>query len=260
MTAETLIAHGGDLVSWHVASGYCDKPLQRVAPEKLRIDFGNVPKVLRVYYKRDGVLLWHPNAAGASKILARAVTQDDLQALPTATYAIVGRVSDPSGHFLPRTFAFTLGGTAEHAIALYHSPLGARFDHGGGIYGRIVFENQTPAAWALLTVTVTPPLGPVLAFTAQADAYGEFRLPLNRLPALTKDAPASSYGAKLEVRAAASADVPLDPETLTAAQVADGKDGDGVSQFASFFTFAVTPGRIAEVASPEHDRIVLESM
>ena len=40
-------------------------------------------------------------------------------------------------------FAFTLGNTAEHAVALYHSPLGARFTQAGGIYGRIAFEAET---------------------------------------------------------------------------------------------------------------------
>ena len=261
MTAETLIIHGGDLLEWHLASGYVDKPLTRITPEKLKIEFSKAPKAMRIFHKPSGTLLWHKNSAGPSKVIVGEVTEADLTAQPTTTYPIEGTVSDPSGHYLPRTFAFTLGNTSEHTVALYHSPLGARFAQAGGIYGSAAFEDGTMAAWALINLTVTPSLGPALKFVAQTDAHGEFRLPLDRLPAITKDAPSTKYNAKLEVKASAAADAatPLDPETLAAVKVAKGKTGNGKSQFVDFFTFDITPGTVAKVVSPEHTQIVLKS-
>lgn len=260
MTAETLIIHGGDLLEWHLASGYIGKPLTRIAPEKLKIEFSKAPKGMRIFHKPGGTLLWHKNSAGPSKVINDKVTDADFSAQPIATYPIEGTVSDHSNIYLPRSFVFTIGNTSEHAIKLYHSTLGARFAQAGGIYGSVAFANETVAAWALITLTVTPSLGPALEFVAQSDAHGEFRLPLDRLPAITKDAPSSQYNAKLEVKAsaAAKAETPLNPETLTTVKVAKGKTGNN-SQFADFFTFHITPGTVAKVVSPEHTQIVLES-
>lgn len=261
MTAETLIIHGGDLVEWREASGYIGKSQSRITPERLQIEFSKAPKALRVYHKTHGTLLWHKNSAGPSKVITTEVAEADLIAEVANTYEIEGSVSDPSGHYLPRTFAFTLGNTSEHAIKLYQSPLASRFTQAGGIYGSVAFDNKIIAAWALITLTVTPSLGPALTFVAQADAHGEFNLPLDRLPALTKDAPATKYNAKLEVKASAAAkpETPLDPEKLTAIKVAKGKTGNGTTQFADFFTFDITPGKVAKVTSPEHTQIVLKS-
>lgn len=261
MIIETSILHCGDLIEWRESSGFVDQPPRRIAPAALAIDFSKAPQSLRIYHKANGTLLWHKNSAGPSKVVAGEATKDDLEAHATNTYAIEGSVSDPTGRYLPRTFAFTLGNAGEHRIALYHSPLGARFSKSGGIYGRAMFEDDTVAAWALIQLTVTPSLGTPLKFVAQTDRHGEFRLPLDRLPALTKDAPSPTYAAKLEVKASTSANPknPLDPDALSLINVAKGKTGSGKSQFANAFNLAIAPGMVAEIASPKHEVIVLKS-
>jgi hypothetical protein len=261
MIAETLIIHGGDLIEWRESSGFINKPPRRIAPTALTINFSKAPKALRIFHKSNGTLLWHTNSAGPSKVVNNEASEEDLTAQPTNTYAIEGSVSDPSGHYLPRTFAFTLGNTSEHKIALYHSPLGARFSKAGGVYGQIGFDDGAVAAWALIQLTVTPSLGAPLKFAAQADGHGEFRLPLDRLPALTKDAPSPTYAAKLEIKASTSStpESPLDPETLSLIKLATGKTGNGKSQFANSLNLAIAPGTVAKVISPEHTLIVLKS-
>lgn len=261
MIIETSILHCGDLIEWRESSGFVDQPPRRIAPAALAIDFSKAPQSLRIYHKANGTLLWHKNSAGPSKVVAGKATEDDLKARPTNTYAIEGSVSDPTGHYLPRTFAFTLGNASEHKIAIYHSPLGARFSKSGGVYGRVMFEDDTVAAWALIQLTVTPSLGTPLKFVAQTDQHGEFRLPLDRLPALTKDAPSPTYAAKLEVKASTSANPksPLDPDGLSLINVAKGKTGNGKSQFANALNLAIAPGMVAEIASPKHEVIVLKS-
>jgi hypothetical protein len=258
---ETIILHCGDLIEWRESSGFVGKPPRRIAPAALNIDFSKAPQPLRIYHKANGTLLWHKNSAGPSKAVAGIATEEDLKAHPTNTYPVEGSVSDPTGHYLPRTFAFTLGNGSEHQIALYHSPLGARFGKAGGIYGRVVFEDDAVAAWALIQLTVTPSLGLPLKFVAQTDRHGEFRLPLDRLPALTKDAPSPTYAAKLEIKASTSAnpESPLDPDALSPINVAKGKTGAGKSQFANAFNLAIAPGMVAEIASPKHEVIVLKS-
>jgi len=261
MIAETLVIHGGDLIEWRESSGFVDQPPRRIAPTALAISFSKAPQSMRIYHKANGTLLWHKNSAGPSKVVAGEATEEDKTPHPVNTYAIEGNVSDPTGHYLPRTFAFTLGNTGEHKIALYRSPMGARFSKSGGIYGRVVFEDGALAAWALIQLTVTPSLGAPLKFVAQTDPHGEFRLPLDRLPALTKDAPAPTYAATLEVKASTSStpESLLDPDTLSIINVAKGKTGNGKSQFANAFNLAIAPGTVAKITSPEHALIVLKS-
>ena len=59
--------------------------------------------------------------------------------------------------------------------------------------------------------------------------------------------------------ASAQPEMPLDPDTLTAVQVAKGKTGNGKSSFGDHFTFDITPGTVVRVVSPEHTQIVLKS-
>lgn len=261
MMAETLIIHGGDLVEWRESSGFTNKPPLRVTPTTLSIEFNRAPRALYVLHKTNGTLLWHKNSAGPSKVVAGTATEADKTAQPTRSYPIEGSVSDPAGRYLPRTFSFTLGANNEHKVSLYHSPLGARFSKAGGVYGQVGFDNGKVAAWAIVELTVTPPLGVPLNFVAQADSHGEFSLPLNRLPALTKDAPSATYTARLKVRALPSAmpETPLDPERLTHVEIAKGKNSDSTTQFATSLDLAVAPGAIKKIISPNHALIVLKS-
>ncbi len=259
MIAETLVIHGGDLVEWCETSGYVKKPPKLVEPACLRVEFTKAPTALRVYHKPNGTLLWHKESAGPSKVVEREASNGDLVPQPTTTFVIEGTVSDPRGLYLPRTFAFILGNASEHKIALYLSPLGARFSKAGGIFGQLAFDDGNLAAWALIYLTVTPLLGAPLKFVAQADGHGEFRMPLDRLPALTKDAPSPTYGAKMEVMAlpSSSPDIPLDPGALLAVKVAKGKTG-GKSQFVNSLNLAIAPGKVAKVVSPDHTLIVIK--
>lgn len=261
MIAETLIIHGGDLVEWCASSGFAGKQPRRISPGRLAIHLTKAPGELCMLHKHNGTLLWHKNSTSPSRVIPGMASEEDMAPKPMGAHEIEGIVTDISGHYLPRTFAFTLGNTSEHQIALYHSPLGARFGKAGGIYGRIGFANGAVAAWALVYLTVTPPLGAPLKFVAQTDRHGEFQLPLERLPALGKDAPSSTYAAKLEVKASPSSnpDSPLDPEKLLPVKVAKGKNSNGESQFDSQFGLAIAPGTVSRIASPEHPMIVLES-
>lgn len=259
MTLETTILHGGSFIEWRCGSGYGAKEPLRIAPDDLRLSFEPPLPRLSIQHKARGTLLW-PAPRQARVVPGRAGAADlALPALPERQVKSV--VVDVSGRYLPRAFDLTLGVATQQTIALYASPLGTRYGSAGGIQGRLAFADGTVAAWALLELTVTPTLGGPLQFIAQADQHGEFRLALDRLPALTRDAPAPSYGAKLSVRASASAlaTQPLDPAALTPVSIAKGKNAQGKSQFASTLSLDITPGTVSPVTSPKHELIVLKA-
>ncbi|MCK9986896.1 MAG: hypothetical protein AzoDbin1_03368 [Azoarcus sp.] len=256
MIVETLVLHASDFIEWVDASGVQGGARRPVPAQGLTIRLDNPPADLELIHKTAGTVLWRRIPAELRRVIAGAASPADL-APPVAAdeplYPLAGEVADAAGHFLPRRFSLSAGRRAEHALRLFRSPLGTRFGHAGGLYGRTELEDGTPVPWALLALHVTPPLATPFDFVAQSDAHGEFRLSLARLPALTKDAPATTYPGSLTVRAAASG---TDPDALPAARVRG--TGSGNAAFKTEITVDIAPGRIATLASPGRNALVLK--
>jgi hypothetical protein len=110
---------------------------------------------------------------------------------------------------------------------------------------------------------ITPTVGNPLRFTAQADAHGDFILPLNRMPALAKDAPASTYAAVLTVQMAAPAEeqtesageaTAIDPDQVIDADIESFTEA---GNFLPSIEFAVTPGNAMRIVSRDQPFVVL---
>ncbi|HSX85385.1 MAG TPA: hypothetical protein VLE50_08245, partial [Cellvibrio sp.] len=189
------------------------------------------------------------------------------------TYPLRGRISPARHYFNPRLFSIDAGQGAGHWLALYRSPSGTVIPSAGALIGTVVYDaedNQPlkPAAWALVTAVVTPTVGDPLRFIAQADAHGDFILPLNRMPALAKDAPSSTYAAVLTVQMAVfdeEADNEeentnsddnnvIDPDQLVDADIESFTEGD---DFLPSIELAVTPGNAMRITSQDKNFIVL---
>jgi hypothetical protein len=260
MTLETLILHGGSFIEWRSASGFTGKSPLRIDPHNLRLNFTDPSTRLQTLHKAGGTLLWRsPRSASVVKGPASA---NDLIPPLASVLPVSAQVLDVSGCYLPRTFNLTLAEGAEQTVDLFASPLGTRYGPGGGIFGRVAFRNGVTASWSLLQLAVTPSLGSPLNFIAQADQSGEFCLALDRLPALTKDAPAPTYSAKLTIKASAQAHTmrSADLQTLSNVNIATGKAANGASVFATTLSLAISPGKVSRVTSPRHDLIVLKSV
>lgn len=203
MTAmETCLWHASDWIAWIDRSGDARPAEQPLVDIALAVNFtGRPPRDLTVVHKPGRMLLWRRLPRSLRRSVKGEVDSEGRMRPDVPTYPLQGELFDPSGRYLPRRFALDVGTAVGHRIAVYRSPLGVRYQSAGGLYGRVVFSDGTPAAWAVLELEVTPPLSGALPFVTQADGHGEFRLALNRLPALTKDAPVARYAASLTVRA-----------------------------------------------------------
>lgn len=252
MIAETLVLHASDFIEWLDASGP-QAVARRVLPaQDLDVRFTQAPPDLKLTHKTAGTVLWRREPEGMHLVVDGEATPAELAPPDETLYPLAGEVRDRTGIFLPRRFAFDAGRREGRRLGLFRSPLGTRFGRAGGLYGRTLREDGTPVPWALLTLRVEPPLAEPLDFIAQSDAHGEFRLSLERLPSLTRDAPAQTYPATLTLRAAADG---TDPDTLPAAQVRG--TGSGNAAFKAELTVDLAPGRIATLASPGRDALVL---
>lgn len=252
MIVETLVLHASDFIEWADASGPQGLARRPVSAQTLDIRLSQAPSDLELIHKPSGTALWRREPEGLRRVIAGEVAPADVVPPVEPLFPIAGQVSDPAGHFLPRRFAFNAGQRAGHRVRLFRSALGTRFGSAGGLFGRTTLDNGAPLAWALLTLRVTPPLADPLDFLAQADAHGEFRLSLERLPALTKDAPAGTYPGVLKVRAAAEGS---NPDTLPEVRVRG--TGNAATAFKTELKVDIAPGRVATLASPGRDALVL---
>jgi len=250
LSEETTFRHGSDWIEWLEATGRQGARRRPVSPQGLSITLSQAPPDLRMVHSRSGTKLWRERMEGSTGIQTKPLDTHLIPDAPTALFDVAGVFIDPAGIFLPRVFAFKAGDGNGHAVSLFRSPLGTRFVTGCGLRGTVLFADGTSAAWALVQVRVTPPVGAPLDFKAQADAYGDFLLPMDRVPALTKDAPSATYSTELRVFALPGRDSPLDPDTLPPVNLATGMDGSGHPIFGQKLTFDLSPGTLTPLQSP----------
>lgn len=250
MIVETLVQHGSDFIEWLDASGP-QPPARRTLPALgLDVLITHGPADLSLLHKASCTALWRRRPEQLQRTVDGSAPAAELDPPAQALYLIRGKVRDFSGAFLPRHFTLEAGGGTGHRLRLFRSPLGTRFGSAGGLYGSTSLDDGTPVPWALLSLRVTPPLAEPVDFVAQSDERGEFRLSLERLPALTRDAPAHSYPATLTLQAAAGG---TDPDSLPRAQVLDSAS----SQFKGELALEIAPGRISALASAGRGTLIL---
>jgi hypothetical protein len=248
---ETCLWHGSDWIAWIDRSGDARPGVLPLVDIPLEVKLtGRPPRDLSVVHKPGRTLLWRLQPETLRRTEPGEVDAAGRQRPAVPPYALEGELSDPSGKYLPRRFALNVGTAVGHSVPVYRAPVNVRYQSAGGLQGRAVFADGTPAAWAVIEVTVTPPLAGAMPFVTQADARGEFRLALNRLPALTKDAPASRYDATVAVRAslAAAGAASINPDLLPAVQVN------------ALANLKITPGRVDRLHSAGSDKLVLQPL
>lgn len=250
---ETCLWHASDWIAWVDRSGDARPERQPLVDRLLMLRLSRAPRDLTLIHKPGRTLLWRSAPEGLRRTAPGSVDEVGRQRPEMPAYRLEGEVRDPAGHYLPRRFALDVGNAAGHAVPVYRSPLGVRYGHAGGLYGRAAFDDGTPAAWAILELTVTPPLTGALAFVAQADGRGEFRLALDRVPALTRDAPLSSYPATLRVKASRLAA----QDWVTSQTLVDPDALDTVA-VKSLPELRIVPGRVVRLASADSEQLELQ--
>jgi len=283
---ETLVLHAADLLRWRdgtSAADPTDSAAMRLLERPVTLAFDDPPPDLAWLHKPGRTALWR---RPTRDIVHGLATDADRQRPAAAPFALAGVVTDTRGAFLPRRFQLDIGAGEGHDLILYPSPAGTRFGSGGGLTGSLRFDllaahlpdpNAEPApepslrdarraaAWALVEVAVTVGDGDLRRFRAQANAFGDFRLSLWRLPPLP--AGTSAYPAELSVRAAlgAVAQSPLDPGGLSAMQLAvvpppaepAAAAALPADAFAPVLSLSLVPGAVQRVPTAVPHRLAL---
>ncbi len=269
---EIPLRHGSDFLQCYDATGYSAPDHRPLVRDSWSLSLHQPPRDLRVLSKAHQMQFFRTVPEAMQRI---ALPDETDFSRPIAdTYPLHGRISPARRYFNPRLFTINAGQGAGHWLALYRSPSGTVVPSAGALIGTVMYDSEDdqplkPAAWALVTAVVTPTVGDSLSFIAQADAHGDFILPLNRMPALAKDAPASTYAAVLTVQMAAideDADNEeentnpdennvIDPDQLVDADIESFTEA---GDFLPSIELAVTPGHAMRITSQDKHFIVLK--
>jgi len=249
---ETNILHSSDVVFWlDGTSAESASDMQRVN-WPVRVELTTAP--------RDLTLV---NRAGKTALLRRpthpiiqGVAGDNDKTMPiTPSYAVSGVVSEDSGRLVPQAFSFNAGNAVGHTIVLYPTPLGVRFGKGGGLSGTLrLHPANTPLPWAILSLAVTTAVGTTLTFKGQANAHGDFSLPMNQLPPLPKGV--NHYNAELSISglSAAAANTPLNPADFVPMQLGSFT----ADSFSLSIGLSVVPGEMRLIRSFNQDHLAVQ--
>jgi hypothetical protein len=255
-TLETVVLHGSGWLEAMDASGVQGQPRRPLALPQMQLRLTRSPADLKLVPQASGrIAMWRNKPETLRRTFDGVAAPADLAPPAEAAFPLEGELGDPQGQFLPRVFGFNAGGGAGQRLRMYRSSAGTVFGREGGLTGRVRSAGGQPVPWALLTLVVTPPLAAALTYKAQADAHGEFRLALQRLPSGT--AANTVYPATLTAQATAGAPAASpDPDAQPAADIRTGVGADPA--FADSFVFDVAPGRVAALTSPGQGALVLQ--
>lgn len=258
---ETVVLHAADILHWvDAASGTSDsveakRPIGRVLA--MRVVTGPADLVIR--HRPGRTALWRRSDSD----LIAGVANDVQRERPAGiTFPITATVFDPRGRYNPRRIALTAGDGQPHILMLYPSPRAVVFGPGGGLQGRVCFDaDGRPASWARLSLTVDSGPHSELAFWAQADGDGEFRLPTYRLPPLPDGQ--QHYNASLRVSADPAAESQTPPDLSVEAQfqpmaISKQDHHPSASQFAETLSLQVKPADVQRLASDGKDCLALK--
>lgn len=228
---ESQVTHTTDALHWMDAgTRHMNDKANRIN-ELFNIEITNITtQTARLKsIQKPGTLVFHrpdqglsfPQAPGDS-----AITTEEQRSAPSQVpFSLNAIIRHPTGRYNPRSVSLEIGNGEGHSVWIYpalHSHSRSR----RALFGSLKFTDQSPARWALLTLTVEyAPPDKTITLYAQADAHGDFELPLLGLPPLAKGI--THFGASLSVTASTLGehDIP-NPDTFSTMKMAESWDDD----------------------------------
>lgn len=251
---ETNVLHASDVIYWlNGASAENEADMQRI-PYQLQVRFTQKPRDVNVLHGSGRTALWRNPE---QPMIAGRATEAERTRPAMLDFTVAGEVHDPFGRFNPGLFSVTLGAGNGVAVVLYPSLLGTGTVLAGVLQGSLQFAGSgLPAAWALLELEVALTGSETLTFRAQADAHGDFRLALRRLPPLPESI--TAYTGLLRVTADVDASGSTVPDIGTFVAM-DVESSTSVGDFLAQLNVQIQPGETIRVNSFNKNHLSIQT-
>jgi hypothetical protein len=140
-------------------------------------------------------------------------------------------------------------------IALFPTVNSTTMTRSGGCRLQAKFEaDESPAIWAIVTITITIPGSGSQEYRGQCDQQGEVAIAFNRLPPLAEGV--THYNASLTIKAIENPDKQqaIHPETLVNMEL---RETDS-SNFLNAIGLTVVPGDVQKIHSQSTDYLAVQ--
>ncbi|HGX93133.1 MAG TPA: hypothetical protein ENK35_07440 [Candidatus Tenderia sp.] len=159
-----------------------------------------------------------------------------------APFTLKAVIRHPQARYNPRQVNLDIGSGKGHSVWLYPALHHLATSH-RAVFGSLRFDDQSPARWALLVLDVEYAPGKSVTFHAQADANGDFELPLQGLPPMAKGV--DHFKATLAINAGMLDETEIpDPDNFTLRDIAKSRDAEkGEYDFEDELELALNPNQ-----------------
>jgi hypothetical protein len=248
---ETLILPATAVIRWCDASSAESESDMLSVSQSIPLNISLNPSKLSLEHKVGQTIVWNDRN---SKCVNGLPTDADIAKPSHPPYALEGEVC-PSAQYLPRLFSASLAMSDMLTIVLYPTVLSSRMSRSGGCRLQAKFDaDESPAVWAIVTITITIPGSGSQEYRGQCDQQGEVAIAFNRLPPLAEGV--THYSASLTIKAIENPDKqqPIHPETLVNMEV---RETDS-SNFLIAMGLSVVPGDVQKIHSQSKDYLAVQ--
>ena len=221
---ESQVTHITDALYWLDGSTRHMNDKASGIHESFNVEITNINTQtarLKVIQKSGAIVLHRPDQGVSFPQTTNETQRSRPEQTPVTLNAII---SHPAGTYNPRRVNIDIGSGEGHSVWMYPA-LHSRSRHRRALFGSLRFEDQSPARWSLLELSVEYAPDKTITLYTQADAHGDFELPLVGLPPLAKGI--THFDASLIIKASplGEQDIP-DPDTFSPMKIAESWDED----------------------------------
>ena len=216
-------------------------------------------------FNKPGVIIF--NQPEKFQILSDTLQESDRERPDMGNISVTLAIKSTTQYFNPRLVDLELGDLEQNKTIWLYRDLNTFWGSRCSVYGQLVMENGTVIPWAILQLKINYQPGNSLTLYAQANAQGDFDIPLNSLPQPARNI--STYNAELSILAPTVTQLNesvqlMNPDQFVAVNIGiKNKPGTHSGQppeidFQPLMSLALKPDKRTRLLTKDHDRLIIK--
>lgn len=251
---ESQIDHISDAIFW-IDGGSRHMGIEKASPISgdITMQVITAPPRLKIIHKKNAIVL---KRAGNESTVTGLPTLEERTKPDESDYIFSASVKHSNDLYNPRLIQLTLGSGNGQNVWLYPSISKQTFSR-KTIFGNLSFDDDTPARWAILELTVEFSPEKSVTLYSQSDKNGDFDLPLIGLP--TRPKSIVTYEATLRIKANKLSESALpDPDEFDAMEIGKELDEEDEIEYEDELSFDLNPDQRTRIVTDGADHLYIK--
>lgn len=214
---------------------------------------------------KPGVIIF--NQPETFQTLSGTLQESDRERPDMGNINVTLAIKSSTQYFNPRLVDLQLGNLEQNKTIWLYRDLSTSWGSRRSVYGQLVMENGTIIPWAILHLKINYQPGNSLTLYAQANAQGDFDIPLNSVPQPARNI--STYSAELTILAPTVSQLStsvqmMNPDQFVAVNIGiKNKPGTHSGQppeidFQPLMSLDLKPDKRTRLLTRDHDRLIIK--